>query len=1016
MTHFTIIDNAGSDAVFGTFAGLDEGAQFVADGSLFSITYAGGSDDNDVVLTALGGFTVTNTNDAGPGSLRAAITSANAAAGLDSILFNIPGAGPHTIALSSPLPVISDQVKIDATSEPDFDTTPVVQLTRAVGSYSGIVFAAGSESSELRGLSVTGFTGGNLAGVFVLADDVTVAQNWIGLDPGGVASANADGIRVQASNVIIGGTSESDRNVISGNVFNGVRIDQSTSTNNRIFGNYIGTDKLGTTDIPNTVGVLVDVGANNNFVGTDGNGSDDRHEGNLISGNAGVGVLISDPGTIGNVIAGNFVGTTATGNDPLANGDGGVLIDGGASGNTVGGNSAELGRFFVAKSGQVVEVDDLSVELSGQVLVLDHDGESAIKRLDPSTGDATTLVALTGGFESFNDMTATPLGEIYALVGSDSGTFFRRIDPVSGAQTPIIQLPGFGWTQLKAEAGGDLLSVNTNTNQLIRLDRASGAQTIIATDSAFADISALTVASATEAVFTANNDGDFTVYRVNLSTGVVTLLTNNGLLSDSSGGIVVDAGSIYISNDENIITVELSTGTQAAYATGGLDTNALVFLASGELVAGTQSNLVALAASASANVISGNTGNGVTISAAATTANTVTGNRIGTAGLGLFDLGNNFDGVSIGGGGHHNTIDSNLISGNDRSGVRIWGAGSDYNMVSANLIGTNAAGDAAIGNQWDAVTLTSGAQHNTIGTNSDGPNDAEEGNVLSGSVLYSGVAIINAGTQFNTVAGNRIGTNLDGDAILPNGQHGVLIFDGASDNLIGGSTLEARNLISGNSLDGVSIHNPGSDKNKVQGNYIGTDVSGNVDLGNAFSGIFINRAEGTVIGTDGDGDSDAMEGNVISGNQAQGIQVQGDRELVESLADAEDLIDGTFPRTIVTGNISELDIRDVDGPGGSWTVNNLVPGGGGDDYVVVATGTIDIATEDVYTFSLGGDDGGRLRIDDVDMVVDDSLHGFREFFGSRLLTAGTHTFEWLGMERWFGDRLGGRGQAGRSYE
>jgi len=51
---------------------------------------------------------VTNTNDSGTGSLRAAIDAANASPNLDDVTFNIPGAGPHTIALGSNLPAITD--------------------------------------------------------------------------------------------------------------------------------------------------------------------------------------------------------------------------------------------------------------------------------------------------------------------------------------------------------------------------------------------------------------------------------------------------------------------------------------------------------------------------------------------------------------------------------------------------------------------------------------------------------------------------------------------------------------------------------------------------------------------------------------------------------------------------------------------------------------------------------------------------------------------------------------------
>ncbi len=66
---------------------------------------------------ALATFTVTDANDTGAGSLRQAITDANTAAGTDTIVFNIAGAGAHTISLTTALPTITETVTIDATTQ-----------------------------------------------------------------------------------------------------------------------------------------------------------------------------------------------------------------------------------------------------------------------------------------------------------------------------------------------------------------------------------------------------------------------------------------------------------------------------------------------------------------------------------------------------------------------------------------------------------------------------------------------------------------------------------------------------------------------------------------------------------------------------------------------------------------------------------------------------------------------------------------------------------------------------------
>src|SRR5262249_36379822 len=137
-----------------------------------------------------------------------------------------------------------------------------------------------------------------------------------------------------------------------------------------------------------------------------------------------------------------------------------------------------------------------------------------------------------------------------------------------------------------------------------------------------------------------------------------------------------------------------------------------------------------------------------------------------------------------------------------------------------------------------------------------------------------------------------IGTDVSGLAAIPNsapnGAGVVRIDGGASDNLIGGSAPGAGNLISGNNNtlfspgdishwgDGIGISGVGTDRNKVQGNMIGADQTGNVALPNSWHGdgvIIRAGARYNVIGTDGDGVNDGSEGNIISGNLSDGIDI-----------------------------------------------------------------------------------------------------------------------------------------------
>ncbi|MGH9907829.1 MAG: Calx-beta domain-containing protein, partial [Pyrinomonadaceae bacterium] len=133
-----------------------------------------------------------------------------------------------------------------------------------------------------------------------------------------------------------------------------------------------------------------------------------------------------------------------------------------------------------------------------------------------------------------------------------------------------------------------------------------------------------------------------------------------------------------------------------------------------------------------------------------------------------------------------------------------------------------------------------------------GGTEAGAGNVISGNVL-GGVSMFESNATGNQVQGNFIGTNAAGSAALGNSADGVLITLGAKNNTIGGATPAARNIISGNKgMGGVRLNAGGTTGNKVQGNFIGTDVTGTTDLGNDFSGVVLETsASGNTIGGSG---------------------------------------------------------------------------------------------------------------------------------------------------------------------
>jgi titin len=262
--------------------------------------------------------------------------------------------------------------------------------------------------------------------------------------------------------------------------------------------------------------------------------------------------------------------------------------------------------------------------------------------------------------------------------------------------------------------------------------------------------------------------------------------------------------------------------------------------------AGARHNVVGGALAGQGNLISGNTNDGVHLDGAGTTANLVQGNSIGTAGLG------NDDGVAIGNGTRANTVLGNVISGNG-AGVLVIDPGTSANLLAGNKIGTNAAGSAANGNAV-GVIIQAGATGNSVA-----------GNLISGNA-FDGLDLGDAGTRGNVVRGNKIGTNAAGTAALSNGFHGVLVYGSASHNVIGGTTAGARNVISGNSGDGILILGAGT--TVVQGNDIGTNAAGTAALGNGSGGVNVVGGSHNVIGG-----TTALARNIISGNSRAGISI-----------------------------------------------------------------------------------------------------------------------------------------------
>jgi hypothetical protein len=283
---------------------------------------------------------------------------------------------------------------------------------------------------------------------------------------------------------------------------------------------------------------------------------------------------------------------------------------------------------------------------------------------------------------------------------------------------------------------------------------------------------------------------------------------------------------------------------------------------SGVNVYNSNDNTIGGTISGAGNVISANGGEGIIIAGQARN-NVVQGNFIGTDSTGTAALGNSGNGVNLY-FTNNNTIGGatpgarNIISGNGIEGVPISG-GASNNSVQGNFIGTDITGTRILGNRFSGVGLFN-TSDNTIGGTASGAGNLISGNGANGVTIYPQ-------TSGNLVQGNLIGTNVAGSAALPNNGDGVLITDGAN-STIGGLITGARNVISGNGQDGVGIVGNNATGNVLQGNYIGTDVTGTQNLANSGNGVLITSASGNTIGGPPSG-----AGNVIANSGNDGVLV-----------------------------------------------------------------------------------------------------------------------------------------------
>lgn len=745
--------------------------QNVGTGRMFPMRLNGDAPDDLVQISASGkvdvilsqpsaGFTVDSNaddpdNNVGDGicmtaggvcTLRAAIQEANATPGVDGIGFAVP-VPPTTVPVISPttpLPVVTEAVTIDGTTQP----AGLVHLRgTAVPDDAGLQITSGS--STIRGMVITEFAFGIRldTGGFNF-----IEGNIIGLDPTGtIAMGNTyNGIRVDSTNNTIGGTTPAQRNIISANGgFS--NFDQDNlfidfgATATLIYGNYIGTDisgSVGLTSSRDGVGIA----SIDNAIGSIWAGS-----GNVISGN-GTGIAIGIGA--GNNIDGNLIGTDPSGTFAVPN-EIGVLLGGSFA---IIGGALDYGRNTISGNGVgVYAADGLFETVAGSIvrgnyIGLNSAGTAALGNVEAGVQLRSSGVMI--GYTSPGDGNVISgngagirIGDNYFPWSSNNNSIIRNYigtDPTGlvdiGNAADGIVIDSGATENVIGDAdpnNGNLISGNGGAG--IRLNDAIRSRilnNVIGLD-----------ATGTQMLGNATGIEDFG------STDSVIGLPGSGNVICSLGiGVNLHAPAINAAIQGNLIGTD-SSGTTVIGNVEGIKDEGASFTVIGGPVAG------------AGNVVSGS------LFMAIEGGYLVQGNLIGTDVTGTVALGNGQIGVY---GAQHVGGDQpgegNVISGNIQGGVSVL---TDGAQVKGNLIGTDITGTVALGNGGSGIDvfasnveiggLNPGAA-NRIANNAAGVWIlGGTGNSIHGNSIHSnselGIDLSTQGVTANDVGDSDVGPN-----------------------------------------------------------------------------------------------------------------------------------------------------------------------------------------------------------------------------------------------------------------
>ena len=800
-------------------------------------------------------FAVTSLSDSGPGSLRAAITSANANRG-STITFGTTG----TITLSTPLPGLVAQMAIDGTTAPGFVGTPLVSVDFNTGA--GLTVAVGADGTSIKSLALVH---AQTSAVTLLASNVTLQGNYIGLGSDGIAAGNlGDGVTIlgPSGNNLIGNS-----NPVAG----------ITYANANAFPTYPVSAWQGIRNNASVDGEFLICGTSNAL-------------GLLYVG------PISGAGTSFTV---NYPGATATsvyGPDNLAGGKVRLV-----------GSYRKSGASNIFNYGFVWEGATNQLPSDGVFGTIAYPG--AVYQFTHSTM-GTLAVGNADGPKQVGDQTL-PIGPGVAYIYDLSKKLFvtNIVFPSSKSDT-AYGIWQNGPTNYTICGGYSPLATNNLTDQSLPLTQ--GKAFLVDYESATNTFSNWTsfdyplgpvgvnfithfegISSIEPGVYSVNADsvqagssnpvqGSWVSVRRN-SDGTFDKGTWVNLNFPNSPGSIASSNSVYGYQVVGLVAdPNVTPSTFPFQATVDIDFQL-------------------------SNVISCNKGNGITISGS--TANIVAMNNIGTDPAGGIspDFGNALNGILITGASAGNLIggqaaginnptgskkpvnavfqrppQGNLISGNLANGVLINGA-SIGNLLSGNFIGTDADGTSALGNGLDGVVIDTANNNSLIGCTFY-QNPFVFYNVIAGN-HGNGLRINNSDNV--TVQANFLGMGADNATSVPNQANGLLVAGTSLDTQVGG-VIPLGNVISGNALNGILV------RDTVSGFITFNTFGGIAAFQTAFTSP--NGLDGILITSTGG--NNTVRTNIFSGNNGNGIEIGGNAsgvQVTDTSAGTNTAISGPMP-------------------------------------------------------------------------------------------------------------------------